>query len=66
MGSLIMDPTGQTARAEAAMKLASRPESLRGRTVGLLDNGKQNAGRFVDELGKVLVERYDVERVVLR
>ncbi len=66
MGSLIMDPTGQTTRAEAEMRLARRPESLRGRTVGLLDNGKQNAGRFVDELGKVLAERYSIGGVVLR
>ncbi len=66
MGSLIMDPTGQTTRVEAEMQLAHRPPSLSGRTVGLLDNGKQNAGRFVEELGKVLAERYGVGSVVLR
>ena len=66
MGSSIMDPTGQTTRAEGALQPAIRPESLKGMTVGLLDNGKQNAGRFVEELGKVLVERYGVGRVVLR
>jgi len=66
MGALIMDPTGQTARAESPMQLARRPESLSGRTVGLLDNGKQNAGRFVEELGKVLTERYGIGGVVLR
>lgn len=66
MSSVIMDPTGQAARVEGAMQLATRPESVSGRTVGLVDNGKQNAGRFVDELGKVLVERYGVGSVVLR
>ncbi|MGH8987874.1 MAG: UGSC family (seleno)protein [Acidimicrobiales bacterium] len=66
MGSLIMDPTGQMARAETALEPAPRPPSLDGRTVGLLDNGKQNAGRFVEELGKVLVDRYGVGSVVLR
>ncbi len=66
MGSVIMDPTGQATRAEGALQLAHRPESLSGSTVGLLDNGKQNAGRFVEELGKVLVERYGVGNVVLR
>ncbi len=66
MGSLIMDPTGQTTRAEGALQPAHRPESLRHRSVGLLDNGKQNAGLFVEELGKVLVERYGVGSVVLR
>jgi hypothetical protein len=66
MGSTIMDPTGQTTRAEGALQLAGRPGSLSGRTVGLLDNGKQNAGRFVEELGKVLAERYGIGGVVLR
>jgi len=66
MGSMIMDPTGQAARMETAMQLATRPTELSGKTVGLLDNGKQNAGRFVDELGKVLVERYGVGSVVVR
>lgn len=66
MGSVIMDPTGQATRAEGAMQLAPRPESLSGKTVGLVDNGKQNAGRFVDELGKLLVDRYGVGSVVLR
>lgn len=66
MGTEIMDPTGQTARAEGAMRLAPRPQSLEGRTVGLVDNGKQNAGRFVDELGKVLVERYGAGALVVR
>ncbi|MGH8981557.1 MAG: UGSC family (seleno)protein [Acidimicrobiales bacterium] len=66
MSSQIMDPTGQAARVEGALQLAARPVGLDGKTVGLLDNGKQNAGRFVDELGKVLVERYGVGTVVLR
>jgi hypothetical protein len=66
MGSLIMDPTGQTMRAEAEMQLAHRPGSVSGRTVGLLDNGKQNADRFVHELGKVLMDRFSVGTVVLR
>ena len=66
MGSAIMDPTGQTTRAEGTLHLANRPESLRGRTVGLLDNGKQNAGRFVEELGKVLTERFGIGSVVVR
>lgn len=66
MGSMIMDPTGQAARVEHAMQLADRPESIAGKTVGLVDNGKQNAGRFVDELGKVLMARYGVGTVVMR
>ena len=66
MSSMIMDPTGQSARVEGAMRLAARPADLSGKTVGLLDNGKQNAGRFVDELGKVLVERYGIGAVVVR
>ncbi|HUZ21119.1 MAG TPA: UGSC family (seleno)protein [Acidimicrobiales bacterium] len=66
MGSQIMDPTGRTTSADGAMQLAPRPESLSGRTVGMLDNGKQNAGRFVEELGQVLVERYGIGGLVVR
>ena len=66
MGSTILDPTGVGARAAEALRLAERPESLKGRTVGLVDNGKQNAGAFVAQLAEELVSRYGVAEVVVR
>ncbi len=64
MMSRILDPTGQATRAAEALELAPRPSELAGRIVGLVDNGKQNAGVFVDQLGKELVARFGVGDVI--
>jgi hypothetical protein len=67
MGSTIMDPTGQAqAPSQSELALAPRPESLRGLRLGLLENGKQNARLFLEELGSVMQDRYDVGAVTLR
>lgn len=62
----ILDPTGQAARAEEVLALAPRPGDLKGRTIGLVNNGKQNAGVFIEQLGELLVERYGVAEVVVK
>jgi hypothetical protein len=67
MSSTIMDPTGgQEARSRSELALAPRPDSLRGLKLGLLENGKQNARLFLEELAAVLRERYGVEAAELR
>jgi hypothetical protein len=67
MSNTIMDPTGRTASETAAgLALAPRPPELRGTTVGLLENGKQNARLFLEELGAELSDRYGVRAVTLR
>jgi hypothetical protein len=67
MSNTIMDPTGRTgSRASAGLALAPRPADLRGATVGLLENGKQNARLFLQELGAELSDRYGVHAVTLR
>jgi hypothetical protein len=61
MPNAILDPTGATAKTAAkAAPRAPRPGSLRGKRVGLLINTKQNARPFLEELGRLLRERYDV------
>jgi hypothetical protein len=61
MPNAILDPTGATAKSTAAAApRAARPASLRGKRVGLLINTKQNARPFLEELGRLLRERYDV------
>lgn len=45
-------------------KLAPRLPSLRGKTVGLIDNHKKNADVYLEELGRLLHERYGVARLV--
>ena len=67
MPSAILDPTGLTERPAAeALTLASRPASLSGVKIGLLENGKQNAKRFLEEVATVLRERYGAGEAELR
>jgi hypothetical protein len=61
MPNAILDPTGTTAKSTAkAAPRAPRPATLRGKRVGLLINTKQNARPFLEEVGRLLKERYDV------
>jgi hypothetical protein len=45
-------------------RLAPRLSSLQGRTVGLIDNHKRNADIYLEELSRLLLERYGVSQVV--
>lgn len=66
MRETILDPTGGQGSAGAGVALAPRPASLRGATIGLLENTKQNAAQFLDDLGELLVAEHGVERLVRR
>src|SRR5579862_1439199 len=64
----ILDPTGTTqatSRTPAPPRAARRAD-LRGATVGLLVNTKQNAAPFLDEVGRLLQERYGATGVLAR
>jgi hypothetical protein len=60
--NLILDPTGtvKTATSKPAAPRAPRPASLAGKRVGLLINTKQNARPFLEEVGRLLTDRYGV------
>jgi hypothetical protein len=62
----IINPTG--VRATKQITLAPRKlETLRGSRIGLLDNNKPNADKFLDHVGALLKNRYDgVELVAKR
>jgi hypothetical protein len=62
MPNAILDPTGSVKSkvATAAAPRARRPASLNGARVGLLINTKQNARPFLEEVGRLLTEKYDV------
>jgi hypothetical protein len=61
MPNAILDPTGTvTSSAKPAAPMAPRLASLRGKRVGLLINTKMNARPFLEEVGRLLQERYDV------
>jgi hypothetical protein len=44
--------------------LADRLSGLRGATVGLIDNHKRNADVYLEELARLLQDRYGVSKVV--
>jgi hypothetical protein len=62
MPNAILDPTGSVTSkvATATAPRATRPVSLNGARVGLLINTKQNARPFLEEVGRLLTEKYDV------
>ncbi|HEX9819641.1 MAG TPA: hypothetical protein VGD07_08520 [Methylomirabilota bacterium] len=64
MSIRLYDPTAEP-RAVAA-RLAPRLQSLAGKRVGILDNGKANAGTLMLAVTKILQERYGVTDVVKR
>ncbi|MGO9891592.1 MAG: hypothetical protein ACLP0L_27335 [Solirubrobacteraceae bacterium] len=67
MTSAILDPTGLSGKTtNVGLTLARRRGSLSGATVGLLENGKQNASLFLTEVADILRERYGAGEAKLR
>lgn len=61
---VVLDPTAEIEVAPG--RRVVRSGDLSGQTVGLLDNGKGNADRFLELLGEELKQRYGVRATVLR
>lgn len=55
----LLDPTGASDQ-ETNTSLAPRPTSLKGLTVGLLDNAKPNGAVILRAVGRELQEKYGV------
>jgi hypothetical protein len=66
MVNAILDPTGGAPRVGEQALLATPRAALRGATIGLLENTKQNASLFLDEIGRLLVDRYGAAGVLAR
>ena len=62
----ILDPTGTTATRTTRPPRAPRRRDLRGATVGLLVNTKQNAAPFLDEVGRLLVAEHGATATMAR
>ncbi len=60
----VFDPT--TTPKEQALRYAPRLTSLRGKTVGLVENTKYNSDTLLLKIGKILQEEYGVQGVLLR
>ncbi len=58
----LLDPTGDSER-DTNTTLAPRPQSLKGLTVGLLDNTKPNGAVILRAVGRELKERYGVREI---
>jgi hypothetical protein len=58
----LLDPTGDSGR-DTNTTLAPRPQSLKGLTVGLLDNAKPNGQVILRAVGRELQERYGVREI---
>lgn len=63
-GLRLYDPTAEP-RAIAA-RLAPRLDNLAGKRIGILDNGKANAGTLMLAVAKVLQERHGAGEIVKR
>jgi hypothetical protein len=63
-----IDPTVNHNKTPAApeIKRATRPETLAGKVVALLDNRKEQGELILRTVGDTLRERHGVERVVFR
>jgi hypothetical protein len=65
--SAILDPTGLSDKTtNVGLTLAPRRGDLSGVTIGLLENGKQNASLFLQEVADILRERYGAGEAKLR
>ena len=63
----ILDPTGATAtETKPQSPRAARRPDLRGATVGLLLNTKQNAAPFLDEIGRLLISQHGAKGTLAR
>ena len=62
MKTILVNPLDETPRP--ALKTAPRLASLAGKTVGLLDISKPGGSFFLDQLEKLLRERFGVAQVV--
>ena len=60
----LYDPTAEPRAIDA--KLAPRLADLSGKRIGILDNGKANAGILMLAVAKVLQERYGAGEIVKR
>ncbi|HEY2653170.1 MAG TPA: hypothetical protein VGI50_14685 [Solirubrobacteraceae bacterium] len=69
MTSAILDPTGLSGKTTSVgLTLAPRRGDLGlgGARIGLLENGKQNARRFLEDVADILRERYGAGEATLR
>ena len=63
---IVLSPEGKAPTAAAKVASVPRFTSLKGKTVGVLDNSKPNADKLAERLTELLKERYGVANVITR
>ena len=61
---ILLNPEGSS--VEVSLPLARRPESLDGKTIGVLGNSKLNADAVLLAVGQLLIEQYGAKGLVHR
>ena len=59
----LVNPTG-TSLSSGDFHLNDRPDTLSGKTLGLLENSKANSDKVLHELGQLLQEKYNLKDIV--
>ena len=59
----LVSPEG-TVLAQSTFELNTRPTSLAGKTLGLLENSKANSDKVLNELARTLTEKHGLKEVV--
>ena len=60
----VLNPASES--MAVALEAAPRLQSLKGKTVGLISNGKEGTAGFFAHVDRLLRERYEVAEVILR
>jgi hypothetical protein len=60
----VLDPTSET--TPPLNQLAPRPDSLRGKTVGFISNGKEGTKAYFAHLDRMLRQEFGVATIVSR
>lgn len=63
---IVLSPEGKAQTSAAKIASVPRFTSLKGKTVGVLDNSKPNADKLAERLAELLKERYGVANVITR
>jgi len=64
MAFRVLDPTNET--TPPVGKPAPRPDSLQGKTIGFISNGKEGTKGYFAHLERMLREEHGIARVVMR
>ena len=59
-----VNPTG-TSLSSGDFHLNERPDTLSGKTLGLLENSKANSDKVLQELANILTEKHGLKEVIM-